>query len=188
MLRCLPALLACLERAPGPTGSTAALPQISPMGPVSTPFPRTKRRPLEPGSPAQRFAATRLRRTSQHHRAHHSGKDQSRFPLEGSSLEKRSGSSANSPRVSRRSNSRLSRREASLLVLSKKGSSFAIPRISFCVSNHSSSSLSAGNVGVGPQTQSQQSRWRRPPKIQLPGRVAVDQPLAQEFIQDGRGL
>jgi hypothetical protein len=55
-----------------------------------------------------------------------------------------SGSSANSLSVSRRSISRLSRQEAILLVLSKKGSSFAIHRISFCESNHSSSSLSAG--------------------------------------------
>ena len=42
-------------------------------------------------------------------------------------LREGSGSSANSPRVPRRSISRLSRREASLLVLSKKGSSFALP-------------------------------------------------------------
>jgi len=41
----------------------------------------------------------------------------------------------------------LARREASLLVLSKKGSRFAIARISFCASNHSSSSLSAEHVG-----------------------------------------
>jgi energy-coupling factor transporter ATP-binding protein EcfA2 len=34
--------------------------------------------------------------------------------------------------------------------------------------------LAGGNVGVGPQTQRQQSRWRGPPKIQFPGRVAVD--------------
>ena len=39
------ALLACLERAPGPTGPTAALPQILPMGSVTTPFPRTQWRP-----------------------------------------------------------------------------------------------------------------------------------------------
>jgi hypothetical protein len=31
-----------LERAPGPTGTTAALPQIFPMGPVMTPFPRKR--------------------------------------------------------------------------------------------------------------------------------------------------
>ncbi len=59
------ALLACLERAPGPTGPTAALPQILPMGSVTTPFPRTQWRPLEPGSHAQRFAATRPRRLPQ---------------------------------------------------------------------------------------------------------------------------
>ena len=61
-----------------------------------------------------------------------------------SSLSEASRSSVSSPRVSRCSNSRFSRREASLLVLSKKESSFAAARISFCVSNHSSSSLSAG--------------------------------------------
>ena len=59
MLRCFLALLACLERAAGPAGPTAALPQIFTMGPVTTPFPRTQRRSLESGSPAQRFAATR---------------------------------------------------------------------------------------------------------------------------------
>jgi hypothetical protein len=85
MLRCFLALLACLERAPGPTGPTAALPQIFPMEPIKAPFPRAQRRPLESGSSAQRSAATRLRRLPQQHRAHHSGKDQSRFPLEGSS-------------------------------------------------------------------------------------------------------
>ena len=58
MLRYLLALLACLERAPGQAGPAAALPQISPMEPIRTPFPRTQRRPLEPGNPAQRFAAT----------------------------------------------------------------------------------------------------------------------------------
>ena len=86
---------------PGPTGPTAALPQISPMGPVTTPFPRTQRRPLEPGGPAQRFAATRLRRTPQQHRTHHSGKDQSRFPLEGSSLSERDPALAQTPRAFR---------------------------------------------------------------------------------------
>ena len=66
-------------------------------------------------------------------------------------LSEGSGSRARAPpRVPRRSNSRLSRREASLLVLSKKGSSFAIARISFCVSNHSSSSLSAGMSAYRP--------------------------------------
>ena len=91
-------------------------------------------------------------------------------------------------RVPRRSISRLSRRAASLLVLSKKGSSFAISRISFCESNHSSSSFQRRDVGVGSQTKSKQSRGRRPPKIQLPGRVAVDQAKAQEIIQDCSGL
>jgi hypothetical protein len=89
MLRSFLALLACLERAAGPAGPTAALPQISPMEPIKTPFPRTQRRPLESGSPAQRSAATRLRRLPQQHRAHHSGKDQSRFPRWGSSLSER---------------------------------------------------------------------------------------------------
>jgi hypothetical protein len=74
--------------------------------------------------------------------------------LVGSLLRKGSGSSANSPRLSRRSISRLSRREAILLVLSKSGSSFAIARISFCESNHSSSSLSAGI-----------SAWDRKPRV-----------------------
>jgi hypothetical protein len=40
------------------------------------------------------------------------------------------------------------------------------------------------DVGVGSQPKSKQSRLRRTPKIQLPGRVAVDQSLAQEIIQD----
>jgi hypothetical protein len=39
MLRYLLALLACLETAAGPAGSTAALPQIFPMRPVTTPHP-----------------------------------------------------------------------------------------------------------------------------------------------------
>ena len=86
MLRSSLALLACLERAAGQAGAAAALPQIAPMEPVRTPFPRAQRRPPEPGSPAQRFAATRLRQTPQQHRAHHSGKDPSRFPLWESSL------------------------------------------------------------------------------------------------------
>ena len=64
--------------------------------------------------------------------------------LWGDLLSEGSGSSANSPSVPRRSISRLSRREASLLVLSKKGSSFAIPRISSGETNHPSSSVSAG--------------------------------------------
>ena len=70
-------------------GPTAALPQIAPMEPIKTPFPRAQRRSLESGSPAQRSAATQLGRRAQQHRAHHSGKDQSRFPLEGSSLSER---------------------------------------------------------------------------------------------------
>jgi len=146
MLRACPALLARLERAAGPAGPTAALPQISQMEPIKTPFPRAGRRSLGPGSPAQRSAATPLGRRVQHHPTRHSGKDQSRFPLWGSALSEGSGSRPRGlPRtVPRRSNSRLSRREASLLVLSKKESSFALPRISFWVSNHSSSSLSAG--------------------------------------------
>jgi hypothetical protein len=58
MLRDLLALLAFLERAPGPARPTAALPKIAPMEPIRTPFPRAQRRPLEPGSPPQRSAAT----------------------------------------------------------------------------------------------------------------------------------
>jgi hypothetical protein len=101
MLRSSLALLACLERAPGQAGAAAALPQIAPMGPIRTPFPRAMRRPLEPGSPAQRFAATRLRQTSQQHRAHHSGKDQSRFPLKEFSLSEGDLAPAQTPRAFR---------------------------------------------------------------------------------------
>src|SRR3984893_13901124 len=82
-------------------------------------FPGPRRCSLGPSSPAQRSAATQRGGRAQQHRAHHSGKDQSRFPLWGSSLSEGSGSSANSPRVPRRSISRFSRREASLLILSK---------------------------------------------------------------------
>ena len=64
MLRYLPALLACLERAAGPARPTAALPQISSMEPITTPFSRPRRRSLEPGRPAQRSAATQLGRRS----------------------------------------------------------------------------------------------------------------------------
>jgi hypothetical protein len=46
MLRYLPALLACLERAAGPARPTAALPQISSMEPITTPFPRPNGAPL----------------------------------------------------------------------------------------------------------------------------------------------
>jgi hypothetical protein len=101
MLRYFLALLACLERAPGQAGAATALPQIAPMEPVRTPFPRTQRRPLEPGSPAQRFAATRLRKAPQQHRAHHSGKDQSRFPLKASSLSEGDPALAQTPRAFR---------------------------------------------------------------------------------------
>jgi hypothetical protein len=52
MLRCLLALLARLERAAGPAGSTAALPQISRVEQIKIPFPRTQRRSLGPSSPA----------------------------------------------------------------------------------------------------------------------------------------
>ena len=79
------ALLARLERAAGPARPTAALPQIAPMEPIKTPIPRTQRRSLGPSSPAQRSAATQRGRRVQQHLAHHSGKDQSRFPLWGSS-------------------------------------------------------------------------------------------------------
>jgi hypothetical protein len=81
MLRSSLALLACLERAPGPTGPAAALPKISPLEPIKAPFPRAQRRPLEPGSTTQRSAATQLDRRAQQFPAHHSGEDQSRFPL-----------------------------------------------------------------------------------------------------------
>ena len=140
LLRSCLALLARLEGAAGPPGPTAALPQISPMEPITAPFPRAQWGSLGPGSPAQRSATTqRGRRAQQQQSTHHSEKDQSRFPPCGSSLE-----SKGSQRVPRRSNSRFSRREPSLLVLWKKGSSSAIARSSFWVSNHSSSSLSAG--------------------------------------------
>jgi hypothetical protein len=77
---------------------TASLPQISSMEPIKTPFPRAQRRSLEPSSPAQRSAATQLGRRAQQHRAHHSGKDQSRFPLEGSSLSEGDLALAQTPR------------------------------------------------------------------------------------------
>jgi hypothetical protein len=51
MLRYLLAFLALLERAAGPPRPTAALPQISPMEPVKTPFPRAQRCSLGPSSP-----------------------------------------------------------------------------------------------------------------------------------------
>jgi hypothetical protein len=132
MLRYLLALLACLERAPGQAGAAAALPQIAPMEPIRTPFPRAQRRPLESGSPAQTLcgdstspdpptaSSPSLRKRSE--------------PLSSEGILSKCGgsvSSANSPSVPRRSISRSSRREASLLVLSKTRSSFAIPRISF---------------------------------------------------------
>jgi hypothetical protein len=50
MLRYLLALLARLEKAAGPARPTAALPQISPMEPITAPFPRTQR-----GVPAARL-------------------------------------------------------------------------------------------------------------------------------------
>ena len=106
----------------------------------------------------------------------------------GGLLREGSGSSANSWRVSRRSISRLRRREASLLVLSKKESSFAIARISFWVLNHASSSLSAGMSVWDRNPSASKADWVGPPKTQLPGRVAVDQPLAQEIVQIGRGV
>ena len=46
MLRCFLAFLARLERAAGQAGSTAALPQISRVEQIKTPFPRTQRRSL----------------------------------------------------------------------------------------------------------------------------------------------
>jgi hypothetical protein len=50
MLRYLLAFLACLERAAGQARPTAALPQISPMEPIKTSFPRAQRRSLGPSS------------------------------------------------------------------------------------------------------------------------------------------
>ena len=73
MLRYLLAFLALLERAAGPARPTAALPQISPMEPIKTPFPRTQRRSLGPSSPAQRSAAAQHGRRAQQHRAHQEG-------------------------------------------------------------------------------------------------------------------
>src|SRR5277367_6293605 len=86
MLRRLLALLARLERTARPAGPTAALPQISRVVPITTPFPRTRRRSLEPSSPAQRPAATQLGQKAQQHRAHYSGENQGRFPQGGYSL------------------------------------------------------------------------------------------------------
>ena len=80
------ALLARLAGATRPARPTAALPQISPMEPIKTPFPRTERRFLGPSSPAQRSAATQRGSRAQQHRAHHSGKDQTRFPPGGDPL------------------------------------------------------------------------------------------------------
>ena len=97
--------------------------------------------------------ATQRSRRAQQHRAHQLRKRSEQLSSEEILLVETSGSSANSPSVPRRSISRLSRREASLPVLSKKGSSFATARISFCESNHSSSSFSAG-----------MSVWDRKPK------------------------
>jgi len=91
MLRYLVAFLALLERTAGPPRPTAALPQISPMEPVKTPFPGAQRCSVGPSSPPQRSAATQSRRRAQQHRTHHSGKDQSRFPLWESSLSEGSG-------------------------------------------------------------------------------------------------
>ena len=46
MLRYLLALLACLERAPGPAGAAAALPQIAPMEQIRLLFPGPAAPPL----------------------------------------------------------------------------------------------------------------------------------------------
>ena len=140
LLRSCLALLACLEGAAGPPRPTAALPQISRVEPITTPFPR-----VGAGLPWAEQPCTTL--------CGDSAWQESAAAASGPSLRKRSQplssvrilSSSKGPwRVPRRSNSRLSRREPSLLVLWKKGSSSAMARISFCVSNHSSSSLSAG--------------------------------------------
>ena len=74
-----------LERTAGPARPTAALPQIAQMEPIKTPIPRTQRRSLGPSSLAQRSAATQRGGRARQHPAHHSGKDQNRFPLSGSS-------------------------------------------------------------------------------------------------------
>ena len=61
----------------------------------------SQRRSLEPSSPAQRSAATQLGRRAQQFPAHHSGEDQSRFPLEGSSLSEGDPALAQIPRAFR---------------------------------------------------------------------------------------
>ena len=79
LLRCLLALLACLERGK-PARPTAALPQISRMEPIKTPFPCPAALPWA-DCPAQRTASiSQLARRTQEHRADHSGKDQSCVP------------------------------------------------------------------------------------------------------------
>ena len=86
MLRYLFALLARLAGTAGPAGPTAALPQISQMESIKPPFFRAQRRCLGPGSPAQRSAATQRGSRAQQQQqqpAHHSGNDQTRFPLWG---------------------------------------------------------------------------------------------------------
>ena len=74
-------------------GSTAISPNQGSFSPAQT-------APLEPG-PAQRSAATQLDRRAQQHRAHHSGEDQSRFPLEGSSPSETDPALAQTPRAFR---------------------------------------------------------------------------------------
>src|SRR5271166_3070965 len=147
MLRASLALLARLERAAGPAGPTAALPQNR--------FNGANQASFSPGRAALPWAEQPCTTPCD------DWAWQKSAAASGPSLRKRSESLSSvgillilsegsrsrpkgSPRVPRRSNSRLSRREASLLVLSKKGSSFAVARNSFSVSNHSSSSLSAG--------------------------------------------
>jgi hypothetical protein len=176
LLRCLLALLACLERAPGPAGPTATLPKISPLEPIKAPFPRAQRRSLEPGSPAQRFAATQRGRRAQQHWVHHSGEDQSRFPLEGSSEWR-------DPPLAQ-----LSQRSAPLdFAFESPGSELAgslEERIQFGDSPNFFLRVEPllelferRDVGVGSQAQSKQRRGRRPPKSQLPGSVSrsIDQ-------------
>jgi hypothetical protein len=131
-----------LEIWPGRTngGSTAKLSIGANQGSL---FQDPTALPLSRAAHAQRFAATRLRRPPQTASGHHPKRSEALSSVWILSVEA-SVSSANFPSVPRRSISRLSREEASLPVLSKKGSSFPIARISFCESNHSSSSFSAG--------------------------------------------
>jgi hypothetical protein len=164
LLRYLLAFLACLERAAGPAGPTAALPQISPMEPITTPFPRAQRRSLGPSSPAQRSAATQYGRRVQWHRAHHPAKDQSRFPRWGSSSA-RDPALAQTPRGFRVALFRVS-------VAGKRASMFSQSKDPVSLSPHfflgaepRFELFERRDVGVGPQPKRKQSRLGRPPKL-----------------------